>query len=595
MELVLDAVTPAGRLLLPTLLADPLGREPEAIRALLEQLPIGLIVMDADRAEQLAERWRRSGAVVRCRAVRAGARRCRGHAQVRAVTSCRRCGAPLCRGCFTNHRRCPYCPTHRPAWALAVLGVLGIAFLSLLPERGPVTVPVTALEYPRRGPGAWAPESAAVAGSQDAAETSDAPPEAEVADNEAPGPDDDASDDDGPDDDASDEAGPADIATLRAALAREAPEAAAAVGREALATAADYTQVRALAALLADAAEAARNRGELDAAVLLAETGLLRPSLAEDALHTTAALALLTQGQTATAAEHFSAISTLFPRYSDVKQALDAAGAPEVEVDCARLAERSLSADTQRRLRGHDDARSAHFRAWVEDDHVTPPAERLADFLQDLEASWAQATARYGDPGGGPLPVLFLVGETFANHFRGAADPEAAGFYRPTEDYIAINLKYAFAPTDSTRGTIAHEVTHAVLRRLSGGWGIHRWLNEGLATLEGARRTGQPALSAESWSELASRRLSLTPMAELQFSVEDAGPAYRQGTAAATLLLERHGLPAVRDHLARRCRGSGIDTAFKQSFGLTVPEFERSFVEWLGEKWATPALLAPIR
>jgi hypothetical protein len=122
---------------------------------------------------------------------------------------------------------------------------------------------------------------------------------------------------------------------------------------------------------------------------------------------------------------------------------------------------------------------------------------------------------------------------------------------------------------------LVHEYAHAVIHDLTRGR-APRWLHEGLAqALEGApvdpllRVPGRPTLTG------------------LEALLADGDPARARTAYEIALwvvhdLLDRGGMPAIRDLMARLGRGEPIEAAVPAVYGLRLAELEEQWRRVLG-------------
>ena len=133
----------------------------------------------------------------------------------------------------------------------------------------------------------------------------------------------------------------------------------------------------------------------------------------------------------------------------------------------------------------------------------------------------------------------------------------------------------ALPPHRELERTLAHEYAHAVIHDLARGR-APRWLHEGLAqVLEGA--TPDPMLRVPG-------RPTLAGVEEL---LADADPArartgYDVALWVAHDLLDRGGMPAMRQLMERLGRGEAIATAVPAVYGLPLAELEHQWRRVLG-------------
>ncbi|MBI3621354.1 MAG: tetratricopeptide repeat protein [Nitrospirae bacterium] len=126
-----------------------------------------------------------------------------------------------------------------------------------------------------------------------------------------------------------------------------------------------------------------------------------------------------------------------------------------------------------------------------------------------------------------------------------------------------------------------HEYTHVIVHELSENR-APTWLNEGLAVyFEGLSSGNLPASQ-----DAASRSLARVPPAALipltalhgsflEFSSEQAATAYAESFSATQYLINRYGLPRVKELLQQLSASRPFDRAFETVFFLPYPEFQR--------------------
>jgi tetratricopeptide (TPR) repeat protein len=140
---------------------------------------------------------------------------------------------------------------------------------------------------------------------------------------------------------------------------------------------------------------------------------------------------------------------------------------------------------------------------------------------------------------------------------------------------IRLPLPPTLPPAAELERLIVHEYAHAAVHHLSRGR-APRWLHEGLAqALEGA--AADPMLRVPG---------SLT-LGGVEALVTDADPVRARAGYDIALwvvgdLLDRGGMEAMRELLARLAAGDGIDDATRRVYGLRMAEIESQWRRLLG-------------
>ncbi len=140
---------------------------------------------------------------------------------------------------------------------------------------------------------------------------------------------------------------------------------------------------------------------------------------------------------------------------------------------------------------------------------------------------------------------------------------------------IRLPLPPTLPPAAELERLIVHEYAHAAVHHLSRGR-APRWLHEGLAqALEGT--AADPMLRVPG---------SLT-LGGVEALVTDADPVRARAGYDIALwvvrdLLDRGGMEAMRELLARLAAGDGIDDATRRVYGLRMAEIESQWRRLLG-------------
>lgn len=203
--------------------------------------------------------------------------------------------------------------------------------------------------------------------------------------------------------------------------------------------------------------------------------------------------------------------------------------------------------------------------------------EYLIPFYSESRTELAR---RYGFT---PTPTAIQV---FRRH--GDFSVRSTGF----EGFPALGVCFgpvvtAVSPLAEMRGnnswarTSFHEFTHVVHLGLSHNR-CPRWITEGLATWEEVNRN--PA-----WTRNMRRELVDAIASDELIRVREMNRAFRgqrilfgyyQAGLVCTLLVEKHGFPAMVRLLGAFDRGLDLDAALQESFGTTPEALDRDFEAW---------------
>lgn len=119
---------------------------------------------------------------------------------------------------------------------------------------------------------------------------------------------------------------------------------------------------------------------------------------------------------------------------------------------------------------------------------------------------------------------------------------------------------------------LTHEFVHALLFEI-GGRKFPGWFNEGLAQYQEGQRTADQVYLP--LSQLTGSFMSLER--------EDAQYAYRASLSAVSFLIEDNGWDMVRLFVGRMGQGGDFKGVFRESFNLTVDEFDRKWKRSIGK------------
>lgn len=225
-----------------------------------------------------------------------------------------------------------------------------------------------------------------------------------------------------------------------------------------------------------------------------------------------------------------------------------------------------------------------------------PELEPVARSLRDLEpASFTSTLTLLGlaDPGA-PITVQ-VVGE---EEVPARAVPAwVAGYAVPAESRVVLLAERSPRYPDNRLETVLrHEVAHVLIHRASGGQGLPRWLDEGLA-LAASRETELGDLSRVALGRLLRGERSFAALdAAFGGSDREVAEAYAEAREVVRFLLRE--LPGAAAHLlAARARGDSVDQAFRAATGSSLAAFEKRYhssrspaFEWL-RLLSNPALI----
>lgn len=159
------------------------------------------------------------------------------------------------------------------------------------------------------------------------------------------------------------------------------------------------------------------------------------------------------------------------------------------------------------------------------------------------------------------VTVILYTGRTFRDVTL--APTWSEGLY---DGKIRLPVKDLGERRSLLKKILFHEYTHAVVHSLSGNCPL--WLNEGLA---------------EYFSTSYPKKIGqVIPLSRLEASFSglsgsSVGAAYWESFSAVSFLIDRYGLFKVKDLLVSLSKGSNIETAFRDSFGITYSEFKQIF------------------
>ncbi len=198
--------------------------------------------------------------------------------------------------------------------------------------------------------------------------------------------------------------------------------------------------------------------------------------------------------------------------------------------------------------------------------------EKLRDIVPSIEAKLGTSLT-------GKIQVdLTLTQDEFNTITKGRVPRWAGGVANPEQNWIVVKTPLFFSQGISLEVLTAHEISHLLLHKASGGNYIPRWLNEGLCQLlAGEARTG--SLGRLSRAAAADRLIGLPRVDRvLSFSQPQADLAYAQAFSAATRLLKQYGWETINSILTGVHNGKEFEIAFETA---TNVDYEVWQVEWM--------------
>jgi tetratricopeptide (TPR) repeat protein len=207
---------------------------------------------------------------------------------------------------------------------------------------------------------------------------------------------------------------------------------------------------------------------------------------------------------------------------------------------------------------GYRSRDSHHFRVLYEGRRQEDVGQRLVQILERAYDEVGYALGAYPDH---EVQTILYPDVDFTA--ATGASTGIGGFYQPLDGKIRIAMRGLRPEDPELRSLLYHEYTHALIYAISRGNNPPRWVHEGLAVqLEGRR--------APRFKEEAIRRARIGESDTLD------GSPYVLGSVALGLLIERHGMDAVRTLLQRLGEGSPFQEAFQDTFRTGLASFEQA-------------------
>jgi hypothetical protein len=230
-----------------------------------------------------------------------------------------------------------------------------------------------------------------------------------------------------------------------------------------------------------------------------------------------------------------------------------------------------------------------HFRLQVDAKLGAVSADYAARVLGFLEAARTEVSASIGVEPLEPLGVVLYGRAAYVREHAHRFTFQTVGFFDGR-----IHVASPAHPSDSLRGVLFHEYTHAVFREQTGGDRPY-WLNEGLAEQIERRSRG---LATSTRSERSALRANLEtgswiPLRSIADSFSGLGDArardaYLQSVVTVAWIESKTDVAARRRLLERLGDGFSIDQALYEVMGLDTEgldaavqrEIQSEFPDW---------------
>jgi tetratricopeptide (TPR) repeat protein len=256
------------------------------------------------------------------------------------------------------------------------------------------------------------------------------------------------------------------------------------------------------------------------------------------------------------------------------KKSLRLAKDPEVEKLLER-AEREIAAEDR-----FLEANSNHFTLRFEGGQISPAFRR--EIMDTLEAQYRELVRDLGGPvdtlPADPILVILYPGQAFYDVTQ-APTWSGALF----DGKIRVPVEGLSSVTYELRTVFKHEMTHSFVRARSRAK-CPAWLNEGAAELEEGKSVS--SIAAEMVKGLNGRAVPFAELAEpfSSMGAREAAAAYAISLAAAEMIRDQNGTPAIGSILDRLAGGATIDTAMRDELGYSLDEAGTRLIAYLKKK-----------
>lgn len=195
---------------------------------------------------------------------------------------------------------------------------------------------------------------------------------------------------------------------------------------------------------------------------------------------------------------------------------------------------------------------------------------------------------------GDPPIAIYLPPDraTYDSLAPGAPDWSGAITF-PDRDRIVLPIAASSPDQPPLRTILVHELAHVALRRYLGS-GVPRWFHEGYAQLASGSWSGSQAWRLR-FAILAGRIPSLDRV-DLEFSGQRIGAeqAYLLAYTAVDALYRMGGSDGFRYLLERWHDGGDLDRAVRETYGITLHEFERLWRNQVRDRYGWLLMLTQV-
>lgn len=236
--------------------------------------------------------------------------------------------------------------------------------------------------------------------------------------------------------------------------------------------------------------------------------------------------------------------------------------------------------------------RDAHFRLQVDARLGEVSGDYAARVLEDLRAARRDVSRQIGVAPLEPLGVVLYGRAAYVRAHAHRFSFQTIGFFDGQ-----IHVASPAHPSESLRGVLFHEYTHAVFREVTGGDRPY-WMNEGLAELIERRARGR---GISTRSERAALRtnveldawIPLRSIAQSFSGLDDeaARNAYLQSVVTVGWLHAQTTVEERRRLLERIGEGFSVDQALHEAIGLDTDGLDAAVRESIRQEfpaWAEP-------
>lgn len=252
-------------------------------------------------------------------------------------------------------------------------------------------------------------------------------------------------------------------------------------------------------------------------------------------------------------------LAFLYYRKDDVERGLSHAGAGlslKKDPELQKLYEKLLKEKNIQE--GYESESAQHFRIAFDGYKHGGISRKVIEILED---AYSTVGKEFGYFPAEPVSAILYTNRDFYDITQ--APEWSSGIY---DGKIRIPVRGAEANELLLKKVLFHEYTHSVVRSLTSKCPL--WINEGLA---------------EYFSKNYQKKVGqIIPLGSLGSSFswlnrENVALAYWESYSAVSHLVEKHGFYRMKEFLLSLSRETGLEQAFKDSFGVSYSEFVSSW------------------